>query len=644
MPDQDPVEQLFARVADRQPVDWDAVLPDLLESDSASPDDLEALALLRLLDEVGAANAALQQGELADSATTSRPAVPAVAPEPDDDTLTSWGRYTLEAKVGRGGFGSVYRAWDPVLEMPVAIKILHRRYSEERLAGQLVREGRALAQVTHPHVVRVLNVAEHEGRVGLVMEYLRGQTLDDIIATGGRLNHREATVIVEDVCRALAAVHDARLVHRDVKARNIMREHDGRLVLMDFGAGVSQHEGADDVDRLGTPLYMPPEVMRGAPATMATDVYGVGVLLFHLVTRRYPFEGKTIDDLRLAQARGEQVRLLAVRPDLPLPFVKVVERAVAVDPAERFATSGALLQALLDARSTPWNWRGVAVRAAAAMMGVAAFMTVGGAISSGVFNASLGRQAYATESFVDWFVLGRRSLVLPLVLSLLGVGAIGVIAALRELATGVWPAARRADAALSRSWRAGSSVLKLEDPVLSSCWLVLATTAGLVGAWIYWSPLLTVVTSDLAAVPADRLVVLSDAQVQYRTYFRMALSLLMAANVTGWDGLVRFAASRHMRLPAWLPATQGVLLALVFVSMQVPYRLVHDNDEFRMVSFGTERCHVLGERRQDLLLFCPASHPRQLVVSSQDPRLVPSNVRESLFATFAPQARPAGQR
>ena len=109
--------------------------------------------------------------------------------------------------MGRGGFGSVYRAWDPVLEMPVAIKILHRRYSDHRLKERLLDEGRALAQIRHPNVVRVLNVEQHDGRLGLVMEFLSGETMDALVAAQGRLEALARSAVAEDVCRALTAVH-----------------------------------------------------------------------------------------------------------------------------------------------------------------------------------------------------------------------------------------------------------------------------------------------------------------------------------------------------------------------------------------------------------------------------------------------------
>ena len=132
--------------------------------------------------------------------------------------VETWGRYRLVEKVGEGSFGSVYRAWDSELEREVAVKILHPRVANSQLKSRLLREGRALAKVRHPNVVSVLGVESHGDRVGLCMEFVRGETLATVLGRRGAFNAREAALIGEDVCRALAAVHRAGFVHRDVKA------------------------------------------------------------------------------------------------------------------------------------------------------------------------------------------------------------------------------------------------------------------------------------------------------------------------------------------------------------------------------------------------------------------------------------------
>lgn len=648
MPDEARLDRMIDRLVDDEPAEWPARAPDGHATATMAPDDAEALELLRLLDELGAVNRAFQRGEYSDfDALMHRPAAPpqdaaaggAQGPE-SGDALAAWGRYRLEEKIGHGGFGSVYRGWDPVLQMPVAIKILHRRHGDAQLAERLIREGQLLAQVKHPNVVRVLNVEEHEGRVGLVMEYLRGETLEQMVNARGMLNHREATVIAEDVCRALTAVHVVGLVHRDVKARNIIREHDGRIVLMDFGAGMS-FDSPEARTFVGTPLYMAPELLRGGPATLASDVYAVGVLLYFLVTRRYPYEGHTVDDIRVAHARGRMQALLSLRADLPQAYGKVVERALATDPRERFSSPGALLQALLDARTTDTHWRQVALYVGAGVAALATVLTLGGAITSGVFNAALGRQAYATEGVVEWFVLGRRSMLLPLLLTLLGVGVVGLLLAIRSVLLPIVPIARVLEEAAARRARSLAESLGVFDPGVASGWLVLVTGGSLLAVWIHWAALISAVFSSVSTAPPETLAILGPSSQAYQANYRVVLALLASANAAAWYVLWRLARARGLAMPSWLVPTQLAMLVLLYGSMQVTYRLVYDSDQFPRATWQSMDCFVLGERSDGVLLFCPSATARVNTVSRTAVTVVEAGPGLNMFAFFEQRARPS---
>ena len=215
------------------------------------------------------------------------------------------GKYILVQRVGEGGFGSVSRL-DPDLQLEVAIKILHRHIADGRLKQALLQEARALARIKHENVVRVLGVESHDDQIALRVEFVHGDARK-VLRRQGTLNAREAALVGADVCRALAAVHLEGFVHRDVKARNVMREKAGRIVLMDFGAG----RQADDlkipgkIPNVGTPLYMAPEVMSGEPPTPASDVYGVGVLLY-LPRNGHLGRGQTPEEIRLAHMAGRR--------------------------------------------------------------------------------------------------------------------------------------------------------------------------------------------------------------------------------------------------------------------------------------------------------------------------------------------------
>ena len=226
------IDKVIERIADREPVDWPQ-----LEHITTSDPDRRWLTYLRVLDEIA---------DLHKSGDAPAASEGSAAPTPEaatGDTTAQrdekWGRYRLVAKIGEGGFGRVYRAWDPELEREVAIKILLDRIEDTERRETLLAEGRKLARVRHPHVVSLFGVETENDRVALCMEFVRGETLKEALVAKGPLNAREASLIGEDVCRALAAVHVAGYVHGDVKAQNVMREIGGRIVLMDFSAAVA---------------------------------------------------------------------------------------------------------------------------------------------------------------------------------------------------------------------------------------------------------------------------------------------------------------------------------------------------------------------------------------------------------------------
>ncbi|HET9371296.1 MAG TPA: protein kinase [Vicinamibacterales bacterium] len=255
-----------------------------------------------------------------------------------------WGHLEVFEEIGRGGYGTVYRAHDTQLDREVALK-LYRAGSD---TARVIDEGRKLAKVRHPNVVTVYGADVVDGVAGIWMEYIRGRSLGHVIRTSGPMSAGEATAIGLELAGALAAVHHAGLVHRDVKAQNIMREEGGRIVLMDLGASAVSAPAGDVTPRdvIGTPDYMAPELFDYRPASRQSDIYGLGVLLFFLVTGELPIQAATLDALRNAHRARATRSLRDVRPDLPQAFVAVVTRMLAPDPADRFATTGDLEEAL----------------------------------------------------------------------------------------------------------------------------------------------------------------------------------------------------------------------------------------------------------------------------------------------------------
>ncbi len=350
---------LAASVADGSvDIDWEAA-----ESGLQTDEDRQLLRDLKVLAGISDVHRHTDDALRASEWPARQKVVGRIGPAPDDDLPTVeehvlpqpsrapaefWGHLALLEQIGDGSFGCVYRAQDTRLDRDVALKLLRPGRATSELAGKILHEGRILARVRHRNVVTVFGAEEREGRVGLWMEYIRGRTLEQLLRSQGSFGAREAALMGQELCRALAAVHKAGLVHRDIKAQNVMREEGGRLVLMDFGAGqVVQSDGTPTGGRLtGTPLYLAPELLRGEDATVQSDIYSVGVLLFHLVTSQYPVSAGSLDELRTAHDTGRRLRLHDARPDVADDFGRAIERALSPDPRRRYASAGAMQEAL----------------------------------------------------------------------------------------------------------------------------------------------------------------------------------------------------------------------------------------------------------------------------------------------------------
>lgn len=285
------------------------------------------------------------------AAPPAEPEPTVVAPVDDEEReLTSWGRLTVRSRVGGGAFGTVYRAWDPSLEREIALKVIRLRGGSASEREEVLREARMLAQLRNPNVVTIYEVVEQEDEVGLFMEFVEGQNVEQFVRERGRMSAHEAAMLGVDVTRALAAVHNSGLLHRDVKAQNVMREEGGRVVLMDFGLGQEEQAAAGEKKMLaGTPLYMAPELLAGEDPSRQADIYALGVLLYRAVTVNFPVEGTSVAEVRAAHDSGKMTLLRDRRADLPEGFITVVERAISRNPDDRFATAGGMQQALADA-------------------------------------------------------------------------------------------------------------------------------------------------------------------------------------------------------------------------------------------------------------------------------------------------------
>ena len=358
---------LAGQIADGA-VDWSRT-----DVSGCSERDREVLDELRLV------------GRIADMHAQPPSSPPAATGLTEDPGLTpgsAWGPLVLRGRVGRGTFGEVYRAWDARLDREVALKLLHPRTQADSVAdtmpaSAIVEEGRLMARIRHPGVVTVHGADQFNGRVGVWMEFVPGRTLEAGVRERGPLPAAEVLTIGIAIAEALAAVHDAGLIHRDVKAQNIIREPGGRTVLMDFGTGIELGEDADTESLAGTPLYLAPEVLQGQPASTQSDIYSLGVLLYHLATTDFPVRGRTLREVRKAHDAGERRSIRDAAPALPRALARTIDRALAPSPSDRFQNAGLMTTALRQVRTSAqrrWQLAAVVVTAAVLITATAMWM------------------------------------------------------------------------------------------------------------------------------------------------------------------------------------------------------------------------------------------------------------------------------
>ncbi|NNF06517.1 MAG: protein kinase, partial [Candidatus Eisenbacteria bacterium] len=215
----------------------------------------------------------------------------------------------------------------------------------------VLQEGRLLARCEHPNVVRIYGAEKRDGRLGIWMEFIQGTSLQSLLNERGKLSWEEVADMGRDLASALQTVHDANVVHRDVKAENVMRDVNGRIVLMDFGAGKGRALPQTSGQATGTALYMAPEVFEGVAATPQSDIYALGVLLYHLLTGEYPVQASSITELIQSHKKGEAKNLRdALGADHPL--AQIVDTALHVERTSRH-TSAASMGEALDKLTAP---------------------------------------------------------------------------------------------------------------------------------------------------------------------------------------------------------------------------------------------------------------------------------------------------
>ena len=255
------------------------------------------------------------------------------------------GRYELAGLVGTGGMSSVYKAHDRLLERDVALKVLHPHFGDdEEYVERFRREARAVAQLSHPNLVTVIDRGEADGHQFIVFELIDGENLKELVQRTGPLPVSRAVELTSSVADGLAFAHEHGLVHRDVKPQNVLVNGEGQAKVTDFGIARSldvEHGVTQTGTVMGTSNYLSPEQAAGKPVTPATDVYSLGVVLYELLTAEVPFPGDNFVAVAMKHLNETPPSLLERRADVPVRLAAAVDRALEKDPARRFPSMGA---------------------------------------------------------------------------------------------------------------------------------------------------------------------------------------------------------------------------------------------------------------------------------------------------------------
>ncbi len=264
------------------------------------------------------------------------------------------GRYELGDRLGAGGMSTVVLAFDRRLERYVAVKLLAEHLADDtQFVSRFRREALAAARLVHPNIVQVFDFGldDTSGRHYIVMEYIRGQSGAQILRDEGKLSVRDALDLVDGSCRGLHYAHRNGVVHRDVKPGNLLRSEEGQVKLADFGIAKATDGSAitQAGSVLGTAAYLAPEQAHGEVATPRSDLYGLGVVTYQLLAGRLPYEATSLTELALAQQREHPPRLDEVNPAVSPALADAVDRALELEPEDRYADAEQMRRALESA-------------------------------------------------------------------------------------------------------------------------------------------------------------------------------------------------------------------------------------------------------------------------------------------------------
>ena len=249
------------------------------------------------------------------------------------------GRYEIVKSIGEGGMANVYLANDKILDRKVAIKVLRGDLAnDEKFIRRFQREAQSVANLSHPNIVEVYDVEEEEGQHYIVMEYIEGKTLKQLLQKRGSLTLSEVIDIMLQLTDGLAHAHDAYIIHRDIKPQNIMIQDDGLVKITDFGIAMALNatQLTQTNSVMGSVHYLPPEQANGKSSTIKSDIYSLGILMYELITGSVPFKGDNAVEIALKHLKEKIPSIRRQNPTIPQSVENIVLRATAKNPKNRY--------------------------------------------------------------------------------------------------------------------------------------------------------------------------------------------------------------------------------------------------------------------------------------------------------------------
>jgi serine/threonine protein kinase len=568
------------------------------------------------------------------------------------------GHYRLSEKIGEGGMGIVYRAFDERLKRAVAIKLLPLGYEHDReRMRRFTNEARAASALNHPNILTVHEIGDADGVPFIAMELIDGDTLRQRLRAGA-VPFGEALDIALQVALALAAAHEKGIVHRDIKPENVMVRSDGLAKVLDFGlatlrpqttrghlpwiTGIIESTGAAV---MGTPAYMSPEQIEGKAVDPRSDLFSFGVLLCELTTGTNPFARASLLETLNALAQTPHSAVSVVTPLGPA-LARIVTKALEKSPADRYQTIEELAADLRRTRAETGkaaphsSLRSETMPRQRVSTGVPLWLTflliplaiAGlGFLISTIFNRAIGlSERFGWESPSAWFQMGFRSIVAPLLILTVIRIAVTVAGVTGRMLSSRFSTMRRIDRGARRLIEAIVAKLGLNDPhVLAQAVAILGAVA-LVGAFWRFSDLIHAFLNPISDMLPEQLAKLQPNNTE-RQYYEQTLTLLVLALAFSSRYVFKARARARVTDHAGWARAGIVVLTGSLILLEMPYRVLFHN-AFERADFNESPCYVIGENRIELLLHCPMMPPpRNRIVKRDDPLLKRLGVKRSIY-------------